>query len=697
MAAVTLPDDRRAAYEALARGEYAEGERGTVAFCVYTDDLAEGRGDIYVAAGLGLELVALGYGVRLVRRQQWDRITGADVVVAMMPDLQPAALETDAWKVAWVRNEVVRWSQIGKLPAYDQVFASSRLVAERLGELTDRVHHELLPIAADTQLFTPPSGGTRDATAVTTANFWGTLRDVHQVLVDLPKDADVRMYGEARRAPARLKRWHKGSRSYFDMPGVYQRHAFVIDDILKPNVGFGALNSRLYESAACGALPIVNSHLGFADQGFEGLPSYRNAGELAAVLRELRADPAKTARLAEQARANVLARHTYAHRAATFDAAVTTARASGTRAPGRRAVHFFPDYSPTNPYQPMLYSQLAEADAYAVPVADAQAHLDAAVTWPGGPGTFNIQWTNPILQPSRGPFAARLALDTFAASLRRFKAAGGRLVWTMHNVLPHEAKFRWAEIELAQLLADEADVVHLLSPGTVEAAAPYYTVDPAKTVLIEHSSYTGRYPSWISREGARARLGITPSEKVLVALGGVRPYKGLDRLVDVFDELAADDPSLRLLIAGRPGKEANSAHFEARCIKHPRIVTHFAFVPDDTLQVWMNAADVAVLAYTNILNSGSFMLAQTFGLPTVLPRSGALTEFEGAEQVRMFDPADNASLRDAISAALGDWVVDAEAGGSARVAATELAQERSPRRMGEQFAAAVASLDQLDG
>ncbi|WP_028471667.1 glycosyltransferase family protein [Nocardioides alkalitolerans] len=693
MAAVTLPDDRREAYEALCRGEYAHGTRESVVFCVYTDDLAEGRGDIYVAAGLGLELVALGHGVRLVRRQEWAHITDADVVVAMLPDLDPSGLPDAAWKVAWVRNEVLRWTRTGSLRGYDQVLASSRLAADRLAHHTDRVHPELISIAADAKLFVPPAAERRDATAVTTANFWGSLRDVHQVLVDLPKDADVTMYGEAKRAPARLKRWHKGTRSYFDLPAVYGAHAFVIDDVNKSNVGFGALNSRLYESAACGALPIVNSGLGLADAGFEDLPRYRTAEDLMAVLRELRADPARTARLAAQTRATVLERHTYERRAQQFVAALETGRTTHAAAPRGRAVHFFPDYSPTNPYQPMLYSGLADVGAYATSVADAQLHLDAAVTRPGGPGTFNIQWTNPILQPSRGPFAARLALDRFAASLRRFKEAGGRLVWTVHNVLPHEAKFRWAEIELAQLLADEADVVHLLSPGTVDAAAPYYRIDPAKTVLVEHSSYAGQYPSWISRAGARARLGITPSEKVLVALGGVRPYKGLDRLVDVFDQMSKQDPALRLLIAGRPGKEADSAAFESRCLRHPRIVTHFSFVPDATLQVWMNAADVAVLAYTNILNSGSFMLSQTFGLPTVLPRSGALAEFEGAEQVRMFDPADDDSLRAAIDDALRSWVGDPAAGARARDAALALARERSPRRMGEQFAAAVASLD----
>ncbi|GAB3088351.1 glycosyltransferase family protein [Nocardioides zeae] len=693
MSARTLTPARRAAYDALVAGEHATGELPTVAFCVYTDDLDEGRGDIYVAAGMGLELVRLGHGVRLVPKWDWATIDDADIVVAMLPDLDPSVLRAGVRRVAWVRNEVERWCRMGSLPGYHQVFASSSMAVERLSQVTDRVWPEALPIAADEQLFVlPEPGTTRRATAVTTANFWGSLRDVHKVLVSLPSDADVLMYGEARRAPARLRRWHGGVRSYFDLPAVYGEHAYVIDDVNRSNVGFGALNSRLYESAASGALPIVNTRLGLEEQGFGHLPTYRDARELSEVLTELRADPARTALLAEQTRNVVLERHTWTTRARQFTAALAEGAARYDAPPAPRAVHFFPDYS-NNPYQRMLFSGLEADGGYPVPVTDALGHLKTRVAAPGAPGILNIHWTDPILQPSRGPFSARLVLDDFAATLREFKARGGHLIWTVHNVLPHEGKFQWGEIELAQLLADEADAVHLLSEETIEQAAPFYRIEPSKAVVIEHSSYDGIYPTWVSREGARARLGIQPGERAIIALGGVRPYKGLDRLVSVFDELHQDDPSLRLLIAGRPGRLARSARFEAQCLADPRIIAKFEFVPDDQLQVWMKAADLAVLAYRNILNSGSFLLSQTFGLPVVAPRAGAIAAFDGRPQVRLFEPKDDDSLAGAIKLALDEILADPTATREARAAAAALAAERSPERMGRQFASLVSGLD----
>lgn len=689
-------NERREAYEALARGEHAVGERGTVAFCVFTTDYVVGRGDIYVAAGLGLELVERGYGVRLVWRGDWATIgrgddPGADIVVAMIPTLDPTLLPEGAWRIAWVRNEVDNWIARGQLPAYHQVFATSQMMIERIEKVTDRIHPEPLPIGADPALFTAPTVEARRPTAVTTANFWGTVRDVHQVLIELPRTADVELFGEVKRAPRRLKRWHRGTLSYFDLPGVYGSAAFVLDDVNKANVGVGALNSRLYESAACGALPIVNTGLGLADQGFGFLPTYHDAASLAKVLAALRADPVGAADLARRAREVVLAQHTWAHRAERFATAVDAAR-TVEGPPPDEPLYYFPDYW-TNVYQDMLFADLDRVGRYPVPVAAATAHLQAALERPGRPGVFNIQWPDPILQPSPGPFSAQLALEEFTAALAAYKRAGGRLIWTVHNVVPHEGKFRWAEAKLGQVLADAADAVHILSEQTIEYAAPHYRLDPAKCVLIEHSSYLGQYPDWMSRDGARHRLGIRSNETVLVTVGGVRPYKGLDRLVDVFDELSAADPTLRLLIAGRPGKLARSAAFEQRCLDHPRIETFFDFVPNDQLQVWMRAADLAVLPYRNILNSGSFQLAQTFGLPIVAPRSGALVAHEDSPHVELFDPDDDATLRSAVVEALARFVTDPEGAVRAGESSAAAARTRSPESMAAQFADLIGRFD----
>ncbi len=354
-----------------------------------------------------------------------------------------------------------------------------------------------------------------------------------------------------------------------------------------------------------------------------------------------------------------------------------------------RPLHFFPDYSVGNPFQTMLHAGLAELDAEPVPVRDLGAHLRTHGDGSRDPGLLSLHWTGPILARADGPFRARLMLDRFAASLDRFLAAGGRLSWTVHNVLPHEHRHRWAEIELAQLLADRAELVHVLSADTPALVEPYYHLDPAKVVVIEHASYLGCYPDRMTREQARRRLGLRPDQTVLVTLGGIRPYKALDTLLDVVDDLARDDGRLHVLVAGRVISNPAAEQLRERCAQDARVTASFEYVPVDEVQVWMKAADVAVLPYRDVLNSGAFLLAQTFGLPVVAPRAGSLQSWEDQAHVSLFDPRDPGSLAAAITDSVAEVRRDPE-----RLRAHSLAAARSrlPETMASEFSRAIAPL-----
>ena len=351
-----------------------------------------------------------------------------------------------------------------------------------------------------------------------------------------------------------------------------------------------------------------------------------------------------------------------------------------------RLLHFAPNYR-GNPYQRMLYAGLPGIGARAIPVKDVTGHL-ASQAESDDPGVFHLHWTNPILQPAESHLEARERLDAFTRALESFVAAGGRLIWTIHNVLPHDARYVALEVELATTILRHADRVHLLSEQTLAQAAGHYAIDPAKVVVIELSSYFGVYPNTISRDGARARLGIEPGDKTLLVAGYVRPYKGIDRMLDVFDELLEDDPSLRLLVAGKPLDADGVAELEARCSAHPRVVSRFERIPDDELQVWYGAADVAVLPYTNILNSAAFRLATSLGVPVVGPRMGALTAYDGKPYVRLFDPASTRDLRDVVRRAVADFAGSYHF----RKAALQDAEAHSPQAMAAEFARFVDPL-----
>ncbi len=347
---------------------------------------------------------------------------------------------------------------------------------------------------------------------------------------------------------------------------------------------------------------------------------------------------------------------------------------------------FFPDWRRFNPFQTMLFGDLGRVGGVPRPVRSLRHYLTTA-TASEHPGVLNVHWTTPVLAgvPDRAQGHARVAL--IGELLDAFQEAGGRLVWTVHNVLPHDPAHVECEVALASRLADGADLVHVLSHATLPAAAPYYEIDPARTVCIPHSSYRGIYPDWVSRAGARRRLGVAPDESVVLAVGQIRPYKGIDRLLDFADR--AGRPHLRLMVAGALGRQPGSESLAARLSTAPRTTSLTRRLRDDEIQVWMRAADIAVLPYVRVLNSGAFLLAESFDLPVVAPRTGALVEREASPHVRLFDEDD---FEDVLSLAVSDLVEDRDGADRARASAERAALSRPVGEMAARFADAVAPL-----
>ena len=483
-------------------------------------------------------------------------------------------------------------------------------------------------------------------------------RPIQPLLTDLALEVPLTVYAEpVRNMRSGLLGRLEAPVAWLRAPEVLGTALLSVSEMPESAVGHGTLSALVYESLAAGALPVLNSRLGAVEVGLD-LPTYTTSEELGDVISAHLADPEGTAaRAAAAPRGRARRPHVGPPRRAARRPRPRAPARQGQAPPPSKALHYFPDYNRANPYQGMLFAGLDAVDAYPVAVTDVISHLEnRAVS--AVPGTLNIHWTTPILQYAAGPYRAAIELDRFSAALHKFRAAGGRLVWTLHNVLPHEAKHVWAETQLAQLLADRADTIHALAEITARQASEVLRLDPRKVVVIEHSSYLGRYPQWISREAARAQLGFGPDDKVLVALGGIRPYKGLGRLLDVFHELADEDPSLQLLVAGKPAQTQETAGLKRRCEQSPRVISEFSHVPDDQLQVWFGAADLAVLPYSRILNSGVFWLAQTFGLPIVGPRTGALLDLADEPHVRLFNPRDDRSLKETLRAAVHDLVDD---------------------------------------
>jgi len=153
---------------------------------------------------------------------------------------------------------------------------------------------------------------------------------------------------------------------------------------------------------------------------------------------------------------------------------------------------------------------------------------------------------------------------------------------------------------------------------------------------------------------AKRRLGIANGERTLLFLGRIRPYKGLEYLLSAFEQLVTAEPTFRLIVAGEP-KKGNEEYlaeiYETMRLGKGRhnIILKDQFIKDEDIELYLKAADVLVLPYKDISQSGILFLAYTFGLPVIASDVGSFREsiVEGRTGF-VFKPQDTADLVRAI-------------------------------------------------
>jgi glycosyltransferase involved in cell wall biosynthesis len=222
---------------------------------------------------------------------------------------------------------------------------------------------------------------------------------------------------------------------------------------------------------------------------------------------------------------------------------------------------------------------------------------------------------------------------------------GVRLVYTVHNIWQHESK-RPGLVALAnRWMLWLAHAVHVHDAETAEALKRRWG-RRRHVFVIAHGNYVGAYPDIITRQEAREQLGLPPQAFVYLSLGRVRPYKGLEDLLQAFMQVAS--PDTLLVVAGEPQEAEFGQELRALVQDDARFRLDLQFVPDDALQRYFRACDICVLPYRHVTTSGAAVLAFSFGTPIVAPRIGCFKLVADGGRGILYAPEDDASLEQAL-------------------------------------------------
>jgi glycosyltransferase involved in cell wall biosynthesis len=130
---------------------------------------------------------------------------------------------------------------------------------------------------------------------------------------------------------------------------------------------------------------------------------------------------------------------------------------------------------------------------------------------------------------------------------------------------------------------------------------------------------------------AKARLNLEHVEKNILFFGNIAPYKGLEYLIRALAHLKREYKDIKLIIAGRI-KVGCNAYWEniLKLIDEHKlennVIKRIEYIPEEEAEVYFKAADVLILPYKKIFQSGVIYTSYYFGLPVIATDVGSLGE-----------------------------------------------------------------------
>jgi len=157
-----------------------------------------------------------------------------------------------------------------------------------------------------------------------------------------------------------------------------------------------------------------------------------------------------------------------------------------------------------------------------------------------------------------------------------------------------------------------------------------FNINEKKISVVPHGINKIIPQTKLTPSEAKKRLNLNYNEKVLLFFGNIAPYKGLKTLINALIKLISSTSNFILIIAGKiKGNEAHWNEIKDIIEKHKLsdyIIEQIRFIPDEEVEIYYKAADVLILPYNYIFQSGVLFVSYSFGLPAIASDVGSLKE-----------------------------------------------------------------------
>ena len=190
-----------------------------------------------------------------------------------------------------------------------------------------------------------------------------------------------------------------------------------------------------------------------------------------------------------------------------------------------------------------------------------------------------------------------------------------KIIFLIHNVLPHEAK--WFDSLLAKLALNQANkyIVQVKS----QREKLQQLIPDADPIVVEHPLYDQFSKKRMDKKEARRMLGLPQDSSILLFFGIVRPYKGLSYLIKSLALVYQKGYSPLLIVAGEFWENIRKyQHLIDQLKLYDKVIIHNRYIPNEEVGLYFSAADAFIAPYVNATQSGVIKIALTFGLPVII-------------------------------------------------------------------------------
>jgi glycosyltransferase involved in cell wall biosynthesis len=249
------------------------------------------------------------------------------------------------------------------------------------------------------------------------------------------------------------------------------------------------------------------------------------------------------------------------------------------------------------------------------------------------------------------------------------RALGIRIVLTAHNILPHELRFFEGCFYRHYYRLAQAVIVHSMeNKQRLLEQAP--ELDQGKVFVVPHGNYAHFRDLELGRDEARRQLGLPAGRQMVLFLGAIRPYKGVDLLLQAVGAVRQSCPQALFVVAGhvlRGRREDYEQLAVSLGLGPDDLLLRFAYLSTAEAIAYVCASDLVVLPYRKIYQSGILFLAGSFGRPVLATRVGSFPEtIEEGRSGWLVEPGDLAGLQQVLVGVLQEPQRLVEVGAYAR-------------------------------